>query len=147
MPVHARLHEDKARFYLKPDAVYAHPELRPEDVYTRETMAEVLSEAAGDILAHFAASELTPYEALTQLCNRAVWHEPALATMTRFADFDRTSCHYRSPGRHPERSRPGPRVFHSAEIVYLFGQVAAVPGYDAVDQAVSHAVQHVWVTR
>ncbi|MDQ2848373.1 MAG: carboxylesterase family protein [Actinomycetota bacterium] len=149
VPVMLGCTEDESRFFIKPNAVYAHPELRPQDVYTQptlETMARVLGgDAADDILAHFAASGLTPYEALAQLCTSAVWHEPALATMTRFADLDRTAFHYRFTRKSPGAIQAGLLAFHSAEIAYLFGQVATAPGYEAVDQAVSQAIQHAWV--
>lgn len=149
VPVMLGCTEDEARFFIKPDAVYAHPELRPEDVYTQttlETMTKVLGgDAASDILAHFASSDLRPYEALAQLCTSAVWHEPAFATMNRFADLDRTAFHYRFTRTSPGAIQAGLLAFHSAEIAYLFGQVATGPGYEAVDQVVSNAIQHAWV--
>lgn len=108
-------------------------------------MAKVLGgEHASDILAYFASTNLTPYEALTELITTAIWLEPALATFQRFARLGRTSYVYRFARVSPGARRSGLLAYHSVEIPYLFGTLTATENYDEIDTRVSNVVQHAW---
>lgn len=160
--------QDEARFFHRPAGLYARPDISPEDVYTTatlETMAKVLAgERAAEVLAHYAAREISPYEALAELSTSAVWLEPALATYRRFAALDRRSYCYHFTRVSPGTRRSGLLAYHSAEIPYIFGSVsasgsrAALGGavaetaaadhakttFDDIDVALSAQLQHAW---
>ncbi|KDP08963.1 hypothetical protein MAV101_02510 [Mycobacterium avium subsp. hominissuis 101] len=149
VPVMIGCTEHEGRFFVQPTMLYAHPELDPAQVYTQDTlehMARALGgERAGDILAHYAASGLSAYEALAELITIGVWHEPALASVERFAALGRRAYHYRFARVSPGARTSGLLAKHSAEIPYLFGGLTPAGSYDEVDAAVSDAVQHAWV--
>ncbi len=159
--------QNEARFFLKPTGLYGQPESDPAQIYTHSTlehMAKALGgEHAGDILAYFASTSLTPYEALIELITTAIWLEPALATFQRFAALGRTSYMYRFTRVSPGARRTGLLAYHSAEIPYLFGTLMAAENdneidtrmanavgrltagdYNEIDTEVANAVQHAW---
>jgi len=140
---------DESRFFVRPNAVYAHPELAPEAVYTLDTlaaMAKTLGGAGADaILEHYAATMLEPYEALAELISAAVWFEPGLATADRFAALGRRVYYYFFERLSPGSITSGLRALHSVEIPYIFGHVDPADGYDEVDREVSASIQHAWV--
>lgn len=156
--------QNEARLFIKPTGIYGEPETNPAQVYTQKTlehMARVLGgEHADDILAYFAGSDLTPYEALAELITTAIWLEPALATYQRLAKLDRTSYAYRFARVAPGARRAGLLAYHSAEIPYLFGTLAtgetetkmtnpfgtpsAAGDYNEIDAEVANVVQHAW---
>ena len=148
VPVMLGCTEDESRMFVTPTALYAHPEVRPEDAYTTETlihMARALSgTAAGDVLRHFAETGQTPYEALAELYTAAVWHEPALATLGTFTRAGRTTYCYRFARVSPGAGQAGTLACHAAEIPYLFGTLRPPGFYDESDVEVSRAVQHAW---
>jgi para-nitrobenzyl esterase len=139
--------QNEARFFLKPTGLYGQPESDPAQIYTHNTlehMAKALGgKHASDILAYFASTSLTPYEALTELITTAIWLEPALATFQHFARLDRTSYAYRFARVSPGARRSGLLAYHSAEIPYLFGTLTA-ENDDEIDTEVAEAVQHAW---
>ncbi|MCA2241999.1 carboxylesterase family protein [Mycobacterium sp. WUMAC-067] len=149
VPVMIGCTEHEGRFFVQPTLLYAHPELDPAHVYTQDTLAHMAralgGERAEDILAHYAASRLSPYEALADLITVAVWHEPALASAERFAALGRRAYHYRFARVSPGARKSGLLAKHSAEIPYLFGGLEPPASYDEIDAAVSDAVQHAWV--
>ena len=156
--------QEEARFFLKPTGLYGQPESDPGQIYTHSTlehMAKVLGgEHAADILTYFASTDLTPYEALTELITTAIWLEPALATFQRFAELGRASYAYRFARVSPGARRSGLLAYHSAEIPYLFGTLTVeetdtnvvnpfitpseAGGYNKIDTEVANVVQHAW---
>ncbi|NEA38729.1 carboxylesterase family protein [Streptomyces sp. SID11385] len=148
VPVLLGCTEDEARMFIRPDALYAHPEVRPEDAYTHETlthMARALGgDAAEDIVRELTGRGLTPYEALAEVCTAAVWLEPALATLDRFAALGRTSYSYRFARVSPGAEKDGTRACHAAENPYVFGRLDREGYYDATDVQVQDAVQTAW---
>jgi para-nitrobenzyl esterase len=156
--------QNEARLFIKPTGIYGEPETDPAKVYTQQTlehMARALGgEHADDILAYFAGTSLTPYEALAELITIAIWLEPALATYQRFAKLDRTSYAYRFARVSPGARRSGLLAYHSAEIPYLFGTLTVeepttnvtnafgtpseAGDYNEVDTEVANVVQHAW---
>lgn len=148
VPVMLGCTQHEARFFVQPTMLYAHPEIRPEDTYTPETLAHMAEALSGnrsnDILAHFADSGLSSYEAIAELITVGVWHEPALATLQRFADLGRTAYHYRFARVGPGARHSGLLAKHSAEIPYLFGTMTPAQAYDEIDVEVSRNVQLAW---
>lgn len=148
VPVMLGCTQDEARMFVQPTMLYAHPEVRPEDAYTRETLAHMARALGGerrdDILGHFARSGHTAYEAIAELITDAVWHEPATATLERFAATGRTCYSYRFARLSPGARRTGLLAKHSAEVPYLFGSMVPAHAYDEVDAAVAREVQHAW---
>ena len=140
---------DEARFFVRPNAVYAHPELDPDAVYTPATLATMAKTLGGSraesILAHYATTELTPYEALAELISAAVWFEPADATIDRFAARGWDIFCYYFERLSPGSIASGLRALHSVEIPYIFGHVDAADGFDETDRVVSASIQHAWV--
>ena len=156
--------QDEARFFIKPTGLYGQPESDPAQVYTHNTlehMAKALGgEHAGDILAYFASTGLTSYEALAELITTAIWLEPALATYQHFAKLNRRAYAYRFARESPRAQRSGLLAYHSAEIPYLFGTLTTgetdttsakafstpseAGGYNEIDTEVSNIIQHAW---
>jgi para-nitrobenzyl esterase len=148
VPVMLGCTEDEARFFVQPTMLYAHPEVKPEDAYTPETLAEMAAALGGnradDILAYFAASGASPYVAIAELITAVVWHEPALASLRRFADLGRTAYAYRFARVSPGARQSGLLAKHSAEIPYLFGSMVPAQAYGDRDHEVARQVQHAW---
>ncbi|MGI8680401.1 MAG: carboxylesterase/lipase family protein [Jatrophihabitans sp.] len=148
VPVMLGCTQDEARMFVQPTSLYGHPEVRAEDTYTPETlahMAEVLAGRRADaVLAHYAAEGMTPYEAIAELITAAVWHEPAWATLQRFAQLNRVCYAYRFARVSPGALQSGLLAKHSAEIPYLFGTMVPADAYDEIDAAVAGEVQHAW---
>jgi len=148
VPVMLGCTEDEARMFITPTALYAHPEIRPEDAYTPATLAQMAwalgGAAADDVLRHFAGTGQTPYQALAEVYTAAVWHEPALATLNTFTRAARTSYYYRFARIAPGASETGTLACHASENPYLFGTLRRPGFYDEADVEVSHAVQHAW---
>ncbi len=162
VPVMFGCTQDEARLFIRPNGLYGEPESNPAQVYTQKTlenMAKALGgEHADDILAYFAGTSLTPYEALAELFTSAIWLEPALASYQRFAKLDRMSYAYRFARVSPGARRSGLLAYHSAEIPYLFGTltageadskedgkvVSASGEYNEIDVEVQNIVQHAW---
>lgn len=148
VPVLLGCTEDEARFFVQPTLLYAHPEVRPEDAYTPETLAHMAKALGGDradeIIAYFATSDLTAYEAIAELITAGVWHEPALATLERFAALGRTCYSYRFARVSPGARQSGLLAKHSAEIPYLFESMVPPQAYEGIDFEVSRIVQHAW---
>ena len=106
VPVILGCTQDEARMFVQPNMLYAHPEVRPEEVYTPKTLV-AMTEALGgghsqEILNYFSTSGLTDYEAIAERITAGVWHEPASTSLQRFADLGRRCYAYRfarvSPG-------------------------------------------------
>lgn len=148
VPVMVGCTEDEARMFVQPTMLYAHPEVRPEDAYTPETLTQMAKALGGNssdrILSHFASEPSTDYEALAELITAGVWHEPADATAERFAQLGRTCYTYRFARVGPGAKQTGLLAKHSAEIPYLFGTMNPPTAYDDVDAEISREVQHAW---
>jgi len=156
---------DEAGIFIRPRSIFGEPQKDPAQVYTQKTlenMAKVLAgEHADDILAYFASTDLTPYEAPTELFTSAIWIEPALATYQRFATQGCTSYEYCFARVSPAARKAGMLAFHAAEIPYLFGTLITaneadtqkisvfgtsteVEDYDEIDFEVKNTIQHAW---
>jgi para-nitrobenzyl esterase len=148
VPVMLGCTQDEARFFVQPTMLYAHPEIRPEDAYTADTLAHMARALAGDradaVLAHYADNGMTPYEAIADLITAGVWHEPAEASLERFEALGRTCFAYRFARVSPGGLQSGLLAQHSVEIPYLFGTLMPAQAYDETDAAVSRDVQHAW---
>jgi para-nitrobenzyl esterase len=148
-PVMVGWTEHEARMFIRPDALYAHPEVRPEDAYTLDTleaMAQALAgRAAREAVDELVGRGLTPYEALAELYTAAIWHEPALATLERFAELGRTVFGYRFARVAPGAEKDGSLADHASENPYVFGVLQPPDYYDEVDAGVSAAVQDAWI--
>ncbi len=148
VPVLLGCTQDEARFFVQPTMLYAHPEMRPEETYTHETLAHMAGAMGGDrkddILEYFAGSGATPYEAIAEVITAGVWHEPALASLQRFAGMGRTCYAYQFARVSPGARASGLLAKHSAEIPYLFGTMTPAQAFDQVDPAVSEVVRHGW---
>ncbi len=151
VPVMLGCVQHEARTFITPTGVHAAPTMKPSETYTLETLEHMAmalgGDAHADILAFFADSGAAPYDALEELYSAAIWYEPALATLERFADLGRRTYYYHfarvAPGaRGPE---PSVRLGHGAEVPYIFGNLTPADAYDQVDTAVSKAVQHAWI--
>ena len=148
VPVLVGCTQDEARMFVQPTMLYAHPEMLPEATYTPETRAAMARAMGGErseqILAHFAETRSSDYAAIAEVITAGVWHEPAAATLERFATLGRTCYAYRFA-----RVSPGARMSdllarHSAEIAYLFGSMAPPQAYDQTDEEVAREMQHAW---
>ncbi|MFE7676847.1 carboxylesterase/lipase family protein [Streptomyces albidoflavus] len=148
VPVMFGCTEDEARMFIRPDALYAHPDVRPEDAYTHDTlvnMARTLGgDAADDIVRELTGRGLTPYEAIAEVYTAAVWLEPALATLDRFVALGRTSYYYHFARVSPGAEKDGTRACHAAENPYIFGHLGREGYYDETDLVVHDAVQTAW---
>lgn len=148
VPVLIGCTEDESRMFIAPTALYAHPEVRPADAYTTQTLGHMARALGGgaedDLMDHFARTGQTPYEALAQLYTAGVWHEPALSTLATFSNAARTAYYYRFARVSPGSAADGTLAYHSVENPYIFGNLLPSEEYDEVDASVSEAVQYAW---
>ncbi|WP_448006705.1 carboxylesterase/lipase family protein [Agromyces bauzanensis] len=150
VPVMIGVTADEARLFMQPNAVYAHPEVDVADAYTPEVLANMVRRLAGEqgdaVLAVYAESDLSPYEAIADITSEAVWFEPAKASIDRFATVGRTVYPYRFTRVSPGNRASGMLAYHSAEVPYVFGNLAEGADYDDADLDVSRAAQGAWVS-
>ncbi|WP_410625588.1 carboxylesterase/lipase family protein [Amycolatopsis sp. cmx-8-4] len=148
VPVLLGFTRDEARMFVQPEALYGHPELRPEDVYTPPTLAVMAQALAGleapQVIEYAAKSGRSSYEAIAEIITAAVWHEPALASLERFSALGRTVFAYEFARVSPGARATGLLAKHSAEIAYLFGSMTPGHAYDGTDAMVATEVQHAW---
>jgi para-nitrobenzyl esterase len=130
--------ENEARYFIKPGGSYPPGLLR--------NMAEQLcGPRNGELMSLFEASGNTPYEALDRLFTTVIWHEPAMASVKRFAALGRRFFYYHFARAAPGAVANGDLVRHSAEIRYVFGNLTDDGHYDDVDQVVSEGMQSAWI--
>ena len=150
LPVLLSCTENEARFFCRPDGVYARPDLRPDDVYTWPTttaMAHRLGGvAAEELLDHYRSSAYTPYEALTDLMTAAIWHEPEDAALRHFAAAGRPIYSARFAKTTVESRRSGMLAFHTSDIPYVFGNVENPADFDESDRETAAAVTSGWLS-
>lgn len=148
VPVMLGCTQDEARMFVQPTMLYAHPEMTPEATYTPETLNEMAQAMGGDrseeILTYFEKNDVSDYAAIAEVITAGVWHEPAAATLERFADLGRTIYNYRFARVSPGAEKSGLLAKHSAEIAYLFGSMSPADAYDETDAQVAREVQHAW---
>lgn len=148
VPVMLGCTEDESRMFISPHALYAHPEVRPEDAYTQDTLDAMAVTLAGEnataAVAELRGRGLTPYEALAEIYTSAIWHEPALATLERFAALGRQLFSYRFARVSPGAEEDGTRADHASENPYVFGVLKPSGYYDDVDHEVSRIMQTAW---
>jgi para-nitrobenzyl esterase len=139
VPIMSGYVENEARYFIKPTRTY-----------TRDTlvqMANVLSGSrSNDVLAFFDQIDGTWYEALDWLFTTAIWTEPALATLKRFDRLGRHVYAYHFARVSPGARRTDELAKHTAEIRYVFGNLAPADAYDTADAAISQAMQGAWIT-
>lgn len=145
---------NESRFFLRPERK------REFDAALLERMIDALVGPVGDeVRTLFAREGFTPYEALDTLVSTAVFLEPAVQSMRKFAAQGRSFYGY-----HFERVAPGalateflashacelPYLFgtlsHAANSPYLFGAQAHEAWYDATDHALAEQLQEAWVS-
>jgi para-nitrobenzyl esterase len=148
VPVMLGCTQDEARMFVQPNMLYAHPEMVPEETYTTATLAAMATAIGGAgrdaILGHFAETGASPYAAIAEVITAGVWHEPAAASLDRFADMGRTVYPYRFARVSPGARQSGLLAKHSAEIAYLFGSMTPPSAYDETDAQVARDLQHAW---
>lgn len=148
VPVMLGCTEDESRMFISPHALYAHPEVRPEDAYTQDTLEAMAVALAGEsavaAVAELRGRGLTPYEALAEIYTAAIWHEPALATLERFAAMGRQVFSYRFARVSPGAEEDGTRADHASENPYVFGVLEPSGYYDDTDHEVSRIMQTAW---
>lgn len=148
VPVMLGCTQDEARMFVQPTALYAHPEMTPEATYTPETLKAMAQVMAGDrsqeILDYFGENDIGDYAAIAEVITAGVWHEPASATLERFAGLGRTIYTYRFARVSPGAEKSGLLAKHSAEIAYLFGSMTPPRAYDDTDAHVAREIQHAW---
>ncbi|QXE33257.1 carboxylesterase family protein [Streptomyces sp. GMY02] len=131
--------ENEARYFLPPSAPFP-----PAMV---ENMAAVLGGAHREgVLDLLNTSGATTYEALDELFTTAIFTEPALATLKRFAALDRPLYYYRFGRVSPGLKASGHLAQHTAEIRYVFGNLEPADAYDDTDAALSADMQNAWVS-
>jgi para-nitrobenzyl esterase len=138
VPVMLGCVENEARYFLQPSGTYLPAVL--------DAMVAVLAgHRAADVAALFAGSDTTTYEALDQLFTTAIFTEPAFATLKRFAALDRELYYYVFGRVSPGNLRSGHLAKHTAEIRYLFGNLAPAEDYDETDAELADAMQDAWI--
>ncbi len=141
---------DEARFFVRPDRIHGRPDVDPAMVYTPATLATMARALGGPgaegISEHYRTSGLTTYEALADLVSAAIFVDPAVATLQRFAALDRTTYAYEFARVSPGARATGMNAFHTCELPYLFGLPAGDPSFDATDTRVAEEIQTVWTT-
>ncbi len=148
VPVMLGCTQDEARMFVQPTMLYAHPEMTPEATYTPKTleaMAQAMGgDSSGEILAYFDENDIGDYAAIAEVITAGVWHEPAAATLKRFAGLGRTIYTYRFARVSPGAEKSALLAKHSAEIAYLFGSMTPPQAYDETDAQVAREVQQAW---
>jgi len=130
---------NEARYFVRPGGHY--------DWAVVENMAKAFTgERSGEAIALLRQSTEDPYTALDVLFTAAVWTEPALATLNRFASLGRTVYPYRFTRVSPGAKASGDLAKHTSEIRYVFGNLAPAEDYDAVDARLSRDMQEAWTT-
>jgi para-nitrobenzyl esterase len=123
--------------------------IKPTGTYTRDTLVQMARVLGGpssqDALTLCERAGGTWYEALDRLFTTAIWGEPALASLQRFAHLGRRVYAYHFARVSPDGHPTGELAKHTAEIRYVFGNLAPPAAYDAVDAAVAQAMQAAWI--
>jgi para-nitrobenzyl esterase len=151
VPVMIGVTADEARLFMQPDAIYARPDLRPEDAYTPEVLGHMARRLAGPqadaVVESYERRGLTPYEGIAELTSEAVWFEPCLASADRLSRLGRAPIYpYIFARVSPGNRASGMLAYHSAEVDYVFGHVDEGDLYDADDLTVRAAAQGGWVS-
>jgi para-nitrobenzyl esterase len=130
--------ENEARYFIKPSGTY-----------TRDTLEHMARAMTGprssDVIKLLGRADITSYEALDQLFTTAIWFEPAFATLKRFEQLGRRIYCYRFARVSPDGHRTNELAKHTAEIRYVFGNLAPVDHYDTVDAKISRAMKGAWI--
>lgn len=130
--------ENEARYFIKPGGTYSREVL--------QNMAKGLCGPRADsVLALLDAENLSPYEALDKLYTAAIWAEPALETVRKFAAAGRRLYCYHFARVSPGAAATQDLVKHTAEIRYVFGNLTEDDAYDIADRHVSDLVQNAWI--
>jgi para-nitrobenzyl esterase len=139
VPVMLGCVENEARYFIKPGVSY--PRI------AMENMARALcGPKAADAIALLDSAQLSPYEALDKLFTTAIWTEPALETITKFAALGRRIYYYHFNRRSPGAIAAQDLARHTAEIRYVFGNLTQDGAYDELDRSVSGWMQDAWVS-
>lgn len=128
---------NEARYFIRPGGQY--------DWADVEKMAQGFAAAgASEVLSLLRESTHDPYTALDILFTTAVWIEPALASLERFAGSNHPVYPFQFSRVSPAAERSGELAQHTSEIRYVFGNLAPESHYDAVDRRLSTEMQEAW---
>lgn len=131
--------ENEARYFVRPDGDY--------DWGLVEDMADAFTGGrAEEALALLRQDTDDPYSALDSLFTTAIWTEPALATLKRFASIGRTVYPFRFTRVSPGAAASGDLAKHTSEIRYIFGNLEPAEDYNAIDARLSEDMQEAWTT-
>jgi para-nitrobenzyl esterase len=127
----------EARYFLRPGT--------PCSWELVGAMAEAFAgPRAGDAVGLLREETSDPYEAVDALFTTAVWIEPALATLRRFAAMGRTVHPFVFSRSSPGARESGALAAHTSEIRYVFGTLSPACAHDATDARLSEAMQEAW---
>ncbi len=129
--------DNEARYFLKPSGTY------PSIVL--QTMIKTLGASEAPAVEE-ALSDLAPYEALDKLFSTAIWLEPMLETVRKFAASDRRFYCYHFARAAPGAIATNELAKHTAEIRYIFGTLADRAYYDSTDQRLAAIMQYAWLS-
>jgi len=139
VPVMLGCLENEARYFIKPGGNY-----------NREGLVRMAHALAGpmadEAIAGFDRAGYDPYGALDKLFTAAIWTEPALETVHRFARMGRRFYYYHFARLSPGAIATNELAKHSAEIRYVFGNLTDDGAYDTTDRLVSDLMQQAWVS-
>jgi para-nitrobenzyl esterase len=131
--------ENEARYFIKPGGTYHWGIV--------ENMAKAFAgERSEEAIALLRRATDDPYSALDLLFTTAIWTEPALASLDRFASLGRTVYPFRFARVSPAARASGDLAKHTSEIRYVFGNLAPSEDYDGIDIEISSALQEAWTT-
>jgi para-nitrobenzyl esterase len=139
--------ENEARYFIRPPGSAPRPG-PPQADYTAsllEGMTRTLCGPSADVvLEHLHDAHDSFYEKLDRVFTSAIWTEPALATVERFAAMGRTFYYYHFARVSPGARSSGQLAQHSCEIRYVFGNLTRDGFYDEIDGEVAEFVQDAW---
>ena len=128
---------NEARYFVRPGGHY--------NWGVVENMANAFTQGRADeALALLRHNTQDPYTALDVLFTTAIWTEPALATLNRFASLDGTVYPFRFTRVSPGAAASGDLAKHTSEIRYVFGNLDPAEDYNAIDARVSDTMQEAW---
>lgn len=130
VPVMVGCAENEARWSLDPAEDYGTDLL--------ENMARQLAGArADDVLALLHQGGGSVFEKLDRLYTTVVWHEPAYASMTRFAQQGKQVFYVHFARSGPDAVASNRLASHTAPVQYFFGTLTDDGAFDDVDRRVS----------
>ncbi len=131
--------ENEARYFTRPGGNYTKQGL--------SAMIQVLcgsqAEAVDSI---FEKSDVPLYDRLDKIFTTAIFTEPAMVGVRKFAALGRRCYCYHFNRRSPGSVTRNELAKHTAEIRYVFGNLTEDGYYDDSDHALSELLQSAWVS-